>query len=955
MADNKKKGSNIFDLDNLRKAMQLLDTMSDTMNRYLDVSNKVNEQNQKANGKTLESYVELRKAIIDLNKQLKDLGHDSGVKTEGPWTISNEDIRKVQTYAESIDKQRASIEDKARKQAMYNREVERQYNIITQGDKQQEDRQKRIEEIKKRINELDKQASKDIKSAEKDFKSQGKHTKKQTNSFNEQVTTAKQQISVDIDKAKDLLNNDNISVSDAESILEGVESNYDDVMKGLSTNVGKIGTAASVWSVATDTFKQAVNTAKELFTQGVNNQTNAYESTFSDIAARTGVSRGAYYNAQNRLGGMGENLLGEMGLFHSVRASDVQLMWEELASQGINIADEQGNIREDATVNAINAVVDKTLIPYINTSSKFFQQMQEHNPNLLKQIRGIGTATTEISGNSIVANEYLQDMIQNTGPLAQLANQELGLQYAKTTGMYEYLREHGGKDGKGMSDYEISQYMGATYQMYNDPLAALKSGDLDLQVAVTNAIAGGGDLKDWGYSSEHFLRAGNFVSNITPEGNLSPLYAGMTNTALSTMAKTLTNENNYDIEGAIAAGEETQRIAEEKGEEQENNFARGYMQTNSELQEITMENIATEFSTLKQFLGNWYGILETAIKGIGAAIAATVVGKGIGALAGTIGGGSGAGLLAAAGGVAIGAASIAAIAKATSDAYKAGTSEEAMAEAHWSPEEKEDKGWLSNIGHGISTSMANLGGMIQAEWGEFTDNDATIAKGKHSAISAIISSSFGNESDYEANLGRLAELMLMDKGGMIKHLEGVKETHEDLVERYNALPDSDKAFVKQFATNIQSSVKDIQITDTDGHKVDVNSIDWNNYHRVGLDKVPYDNYPALLHEDETVLTASSANELRNLLTEYRNSHAQVQTLQSTVNNYGDLTKSYQQTTLQNASFDAIIQNQTTALINKMEELKTAIINKNELTPELRNKTDVISSSMKNMRSTKSFV
>ena len=40
-------------------------------------------------------------------------------------------------------------------------------------------------------------------------------------------------------------------------------------------------------------------------------------------------------------------------------------------------------------------------------------------------------------------------------------------------------------------------------------------------------------------------------------------------------------------------------------------------------------------------------------------------------------------------------------------------------------------------------------------------------------------------------------------------------------------------------------------------------------YRVGTDSIPFDNYPALLHEGEAVLTASTANELRGLIDEYR--------------------------------------------------------------------------------------
>ena len=73
-----------------------------------------------------------------------------------------------------------------------------------------------------------------------------------------------------------------------------------------------------------------------------------------------------------------------------------------------------------------------------------------------------------------------------------------------------------------------------------------------------------------------------------------------------------------------------------------------------------------------------------------------------------------------------------------------------------------------------------------------------------------------------------------------------------------------------------------------------------NLHRYGLDSVPYDNYLASLHEGEAILTSSTANELRNLLAEYR------------ANNQSSI------------DLDAIIQNQTFELVNKLNEVISAI-------------------------------
>ena len=104
---------------------------------------------------------------------------------------------------------------------------------------------------------------------------------------------------------------------------------------------------------------------------------------------------------------------------------------------------------------------------------------------------------------------------------------------------------------------------------------------------------------------------------------------------------------------------------------------------------------------------------------------------------------------------------------------------------------------------------------------------------------------------------------------------------------------------------------------------------FDNYHRQGLDYVPEDNYPALLHQGEAVLTASTANELRTLVDEYRN------------------------TNKESISFETIIQNQTSSLINKMDEMLQFMRSTTGVTnTDWRN--GFITNSMKYVKSTKSF-
>lgn len=75
-----------------------------------------------------------------------------------------------------------------------------------------------------------------------------------------------------------------------------------------------------------------------------------------------------------------------------------------------------------------------------------------------------------------------------------------------------------------------------------------------------------------------------------------------------------------------------------------------------------------------------------------------------------------------------------------------------------------------------------------------------------------------------------------------------------------------------------------------------NTINYSNYHRLGLDYVPYDNYPALLHEGETVLEQDTANQLRHMISKYENSEQQ------------------------SANFREAIQEQTRALVERLDSI-----------------------------------
>ena len=197
-----------------------------------------------------------------------------------------------------------------------------------------------------------------------------------------------------------------------------------------------------------------------------------------------------------------------------------------------------------------------------------------------------------------------------------------------------------------------------------------------------------------------------------------------------------------------------------------------------------------------------------------------------------------------------------------------GKTSESIKNAVWDNEKREEEGWLSSAWHdyvqGEVGKAATISGAIQSTWGgQIFGNKSQLAKGEWKMVLSRIGK-FRDKN--EADLYRLAALMLFDAGDLLKYLnnEGVPEKHADLVTRYNQLSPSDKNRVRDAAKYMQED-KVKYITNRDGKKLSYNVIDWGNYHKAGLDYVPKDNYKALLHKGEMVLNEREANLLRDAM------------------------------------------------------------------------------------------
>ena len=799
----------------------------------------------------------------------------------------------------------------------------------------------------------------------------------------------------------------------------------------------KYSTATSIFSAAANVFKSAVSVWWNVGKTGLNNQYNAFENSFENISVRNGVTRGQYYSAQSRT----NNILGNLGLRNNIATSEVQNMWNTMASSGLRIDMSTEQARAEVTARAIDTVLTNKIVPYLDMSSSAAQQIADTNPNFLKQVRGIGVATTEIQGSSTFITKHLQELVDDIAPMATLAENELGLQFAQISGSYEYLR-----NTYNLNDAQIGALYKNTAAIYNNPYAALTGGSTDQRLAVALGLSNGIDFRDISQVDKYARYSTNYFANMVPEGNSSPLYGGMLAsmgiTGTDALTNAILNERNINMDEVTRAGLQVAANTNSAAERASQNYANDQNQTQTTLQDITLENFMNELAVGKQGLGHWTSVIVDAIKAIGTIITAKVIGgaigKGIGALAGIGGAGlsSGTGLgaiLGVGGPIALGIGAVAGTvaiinskiaqqhtekAEGTTNRIgnmyeqnkNAGMSDEAnisdlwnsgqvsddngvfenggetnasfsirekLPNGHWYDKTTTFENFVNNDKVNFSTQSHAGGSMLEAfswqskelreslgltpDWLKSGYDEAKTALDKYgwggernaeayNRIKTFALRSFLNQNqDIPFNYAMAALSAALVLGN---HTNDTTITNP-LTEYFGQAIVTDKDLLtKTLAANGITESKYLSaiyrilgdknidywlMTNTGGvmtYPTDEQLKTEFNLHRYGLDTVPYDNYPALLHQGEAVLTASTANTLRNLLDEY------------------------QQTNTQAVNFDTIIQTQTNALISKMEEIIVVLTNNSgsnfTSTPEQTNARNILMNSMLHITSTKSF-
>ena len=533
--------------------------------------------------------------IVKKYNELKKLSADLFKQDEMAVNARNQKFRnEIEKYRELIN-----LRDK---------QIEQEVQMRTEVEKRLQKQRELVEE-QKTSEKLQKQLLKDVETFnEKQPSGISNWLSNKQNKLNTQRSNRANELINDWIKKNGQINEGNYSTVKG-TIEKQLDKEFGKKFTGLQV-------AADGLQLAGKVLKQAGTELLSLARTGISNQSNAYENSFTNISVRNRTTRSQYYGAQARV----NNTLSNMGLRNNIATSQVQEMWNTLASEGIQIdlADQQ------TTTKAIETVLTNQIVPYLDMSSSYMQKLADDNPYIMKQVRGIGTSIQNVEGSNVVANEYLQDMMNSLTPMAELANQEIGVQYADALGQLENLRN------QGFSNAQIGEFYSNLKTMVEDPYKALTSGDTMTAITAARMLASGKPLGDAGEWLRTYMYGFEDLANAFPEGNWASLYGGIASNTLggpSASTWTTMNAKNISAYQSSQAGRRSSSGVNYAANLATSDFSSDRNQTNKTLQNITLENFMNELSVINEWMGNWTNVIVNAITGIGGIIKTVVGGK----------------------------------------------------------------------------------------------------------------------------------------------------------------------------------------------------------------------------------------------------------------------------------------------------------------------------------------
>ena len=701
------------------------------------------------------------------------------------------------------------------------------------------------------------------------------------------------------------------------------DSNFSGTVEAVNNGTYGITTAAKIFSKAVEMFRDAVK-------ESINANYNSTEKTLNSITASNRMSwssgsfsfGGKLYTGSSQLNNAVNDRLWSEGLYNNIANTDVIEAAAKLTSEG-------GMDIEKALAKGYEDTVIKYIVPYLDTASETFNNLEFIMPGMSKNIASIAITTRDQIGESRYLSKYAEELAQLLEPVSLQANEEL---YSEEFQQLSAMTEAMLKAGVFQSPAEAQKYLHQAFGIYSNPSGKMTNGSTIEQWTAINALQSGNIDSPSGIMS---ALMGNTTEALSWAGNDSVL-ASIIQNAYGLNSFRGINIENMDDANKILDDFKT-KTAKELDEiyKTEKGNADNY-NTNSDKLEKALLNATAEIGDFKTVITDkvWQvgEYIVSSITGyIGAKIVLGTIGKSLGLMGGSAAGGAGSGILAAGGGIAVGLLAgvvVGKIAEAIMDAKQ---------DKHYAQANKELYDSGSDLyGNTVATSVMSAGnsenafdlskpsfggvisagsnalfkgvGMVVRNTGAMFSGNKNEARYKNFLEFLDIAGIKDKQTREEMNL---AWLLLADYGNGSSQLGSIGMSHSDLI-AYLKSEESPGVFN---ARNhfYESPLYGNKPLDSGGNRIEELSTRYmeklkeevgENFHRQGLSEVPYDNYVASLHQGEAVLTASTANELRNLLDEYRN------------------------TTHTSANLDAVIQNQTNALCSKLDDVIRAISTSN---------------------------
>lgn len=716
------------------------------------------------------------------------------------------------------------------------------------------------------------------------------------------------------------------------------EKNARDINRIFGTNIdiASVESGTSLWNAAISIFAKAVDEFKQAVTGGINKNYNTTEQVLNSIvASNAGAynlswSRGNFsfggrnYSGFSKINNAITDQLSQDKLLNNINNTDVMNAVSSLTSTS-------GYSLENAIAKGYRDTVIKYIVPYLDTSSEAYNLLELRLPGISQDIAAINISQRTQNKENEYLSKYSSQLVELMQPVALNANKQL---YSET---YQKIAAQAQALYPYMSPEEIQKLVNQAFEMYNSPYPTLKNGSISEKMALINTMQQGQLDNPQAYFENLITGADtayqqigsnnamdrSIIQNAWGLPGIRNNWTGIHNELINPHSQftnpTVKSEDALNnIYNNTVAQADNFNTTQQKIDALSTNQTKDLGDIKNYLSPTITNILTTGFDAIIAFLGGKFLIALGKSK-LGTSVASIIAGGTSGTATAT------------AGGVAIAAGTVAALAaaviagnsliadklwsksgnKGLSDAEAkldgtalAGNSAATalygatFASAHANGFQKR---W-GNVGAGISYGFSNLfqnnsnknknklQWFIQSNADENVDQDT---KAKNLLAMAMIYAQSGQLDAFNKGLQEAGINTSInsneDIGAMIKEMQIPKT---EMQSRVNSLF---KAGWGQIATD--SSKKKISGLTIDGSKFGLEGV---LGYRQGLDEVPYDNFPALLHEGEAVLTASTANELRNLLDDYRSSNEQ------------------------SINLDAIIQQQTTTLCSKLDEVIQAV-------------------------------